>query len=234
MFSRIHQGDLPRYSATSWVVNNLFIIASFKAVGFALVKGVWQTISYESNGGIMNQSTVADLVLSNGAEVNFKVGPDASGNPVISLLQISFPRGRDIPQGGISATLLRELTIGELLRLWFSEASRSFLSKQDEKSLWKYLQMGGGPSGRKGLPPTYYACLSYLYVKQCELTPGNPTSELAQQLQVSPKTVSTRLAQARKIGVLTARKDGSSVTRAGGILTAEGKKLIATFVKENM
>jgi hypothetical protein len=182
----------------------------------------------------MNQGIRADLVLSNGAEVNFKVDLDVSGNPVISLLQISFPRGRVIPQGGISATLLRELTIGELLALWFSEAPRSFLSKQDEKFLWKYLQMGGGPSGRRGLPPTYYACLSYLYVKQCELTPGNPTAELALQLQVSPKTISTRLAQARKIGVLTARKDGSNVTRAGGTLTAEGKKFIATFVKEKM
>ena len=180
----------------------------------------------------MNQDVRADLVLSNGAEVDFKVGHDVSGNPVISLLQISFPRGREIPQGGISATLLRELTIGELLRLWFSEASRSYLSNRDEKSIWKYLRVSGGPSGRKGLPPTYYACLSYLYVKQCELTPGNPTSELAQQLRVSPKTVSTRLAQARKIGVLTARKDGSSVTRAGGMLTVDGKKIIAAFVGE--
>jgi hypothetical protein len=182
----------------------------------------------------MNQSAMADLVLSNGAEVNFKVGQDVSGNPVISLLQISFPRGRDIPQGGISATLLRELTIGELLTLWFSEASRAFLSNRDEKLVWEHLHLSGGPSGRKGLPPTYYACLSYMYVKQCELTPGNPTSEIAQRLQVSPKTISTRLAQARKIGVLTGRKDGSSVTRAGGMLTAEGKKIIATFLKENI
>jgi hypothetical protein len=181
----------------------------------------------------MNQSAMADLVLSNGAEVNFKVGQDVSGNPVISLLQISFPRGRDIPQGGISATLLRELTIGELLTLWFSEASRAFLSNRDEKFIWEYLHLSGGPSGRKGLPPTYYACLSYMYVKQCELTPGNPTSEIAQRLQVSPKTISTRLAQARKIGVLTGRKDGSSVTRAGGALTAEGKKIITTFIKES-
>ena len=71
-------------------------------------------------------------------------------------------------------------------------------------------------------------------MKQCELTPGNPTSEIAQRLQVSPKTISTRLAQARRIGVLTGRNDVSSVTRAGGLLTAAGKKLISAFVKENM
>jgi len=182
----------------------------------------------------MNQSTRVDLVLSNGAEMNFKVGQDVSGNPVISYLQISFSRSRDIPKGGISATLLRELTIGEMLALWFQESSRSFLSKRDEQSVWQQLHGGGGPSGRKGLPPFYYACLSYMYMKQCELTPGNPTAEIAQRLKVSPKTISTRLAQARRIGVLTGRKDGSSVTRAGGILTAEGKKIIAAFVKENM
>jgi DNA-binding MarR family transcriptional regulator len=181
----------------------------------------------------MNQSAVADLVLSNGAEVNFKVSQDVSGNPVVSYMQISFSRSRDIPQGGISATLLRELTIGELLTLWFQESSRSFLSKRDEQSVWQQLHSGGGPSGRAGLSPIYYACLAYLYVKQCELTPRNPTAEIAQRLQVSPKTISTRLAQARKIGVLSGRKNGSSVTRAGGMLTAEGKKIITTFIKEN-
>ena len=180
----------------------------------------------------MNQGVRADLELSNGAEVNFKVGHDVSGNPVISLLQISFPRGRDIPQGGISATLLRELTIGELLALWFQESPRSFLSKRDEQSLWNQIETGGGPSGRRGLSATYYACLAYVYVKQCELTPRNPTAKIAQKLQVSPKTITTRIAQARKIGVLTGQKDRSNVTRAGGTLTAEGKKLIATFVKE--
>ena len=180
----------------------------------------------------MNQGVRADLELSNGAEVNFKVGHDVSGNPVISLLQISFPRGRDIPQGGISATLLRELTIGELLALWFQESPRSFLSKRDEQSLWNQIETGGGPSGRRGLSATYYACLAYVYVKQCEITPRNPTAKIAQKLQVSPKTITTRIAQARKIGVLTGQKDRSNVTRAGGTLTAEGKKLIATFVKE--
>lgn len=234
IFSRIHHGDFPRHSATSRVVNSFFILASLRRVGFVLVRGVWQTISTKSNGGIMNQRPRADLVLSNGAEVEFKVGQDVSGNPVISYLQIHFPRGRDIPQGGISATLLRELTIGELLALWFSESSRSFLSKREEKAVWEYLHRSGGPSGRVGLPPTYYACLSYMYVKQCELTPGNPTAEIAQRLQVSPKTISTRLARAREIGVLTGRQDGSSVTRAGGTLTSESKTIIAIFIKENM
>jgi hypothetical protein len=69
-------------------------------------------------------------------------------------------------------------------------------------------------------------------VRQCELTPNNPTAEIAQRLQVSPKTISTRLAQSRKIGVLTGHKDASNVTRAGGVLTPEGKKIIMNFIKE--
>jgi Mn-dependent DtxR family transcriptional regulator len=71
-----------------------------------------------------------------------------------------------------------------------------------------------------------------VYVRQCELTPNNPTAEIGHRLQVSPKTITTRLAQARKIGVLTGRKRGTSVTRAGGNLTSEGKKLIIKFIKE--
>lgn len=181
----------------------------------------------------MNQSANADLVLSNGAEVNFKVGQDALGNPVVSYLQISFSRAKEIPQGGVSATLLREITVSELLSLWFQESSRSFLTYRDEQSVWHAIHNGGGPSGRRGLPPIYYACLAYVYVRQCELTPNNPTAEIAHRLQVSPKTITTRLAQARKIGVLSGRKDGTSVTRAGGVLTAEGKKLIINFIKES-
>lgn len=181
----------------------------------------------------MNQSAMADLVLSNGAEVNFKVGNDVNGNSVVSYLQISFDLNRKIPQGGISATLLRELAFGELLTLWFAESSRSFLSKKNEDLLWNLMHNLGSPTGRRGLAPSYYASLAYLYLKQCELTPINPTSVIANRLQVSPKTVSTRLAKARAIGVLSSQKRGVSNTRAGGMLTAEGKKIITTFIKEN-
>ncbi len=180
----------------------------------------------------MNQSAMADLVLSNGAEVNFKIGQDGTGNPVVTYLQISFPRGKQVPQGGVTATLLREITISELLTLWFQESSRSFLAAREEELIWHAISNLGNPSGRRGLSPLYYACLAYLYVRQCELTPNNPTAEIGHKLQVSPKTISTRLAQARKIGVLTGRKAGTSVTRAGGNLTAEGKKLIIKFIKE--
>lgn len=181
----------------------------------------------------MNQNYRADLVLSNGAEVNFKVGEDESGTPVVSYLQISFPQFRKVPQGGISSSLLRNLTMGELLNLWFTESSRSFLSKRDEQQVWSYLQRDRGPSGRAGLPLIYYACLAYVYVRQCELTPGNPTSEIAQRLQVSPKTISTRLSQARKTGMLSGRKTGTRVTRAGGVLTSEGREIIGFFIEVN-
>ena len=180
----------------------------------------------------MQQSAKADLLLSNGAEVNFKIGKDGNGSPVVSYLQISFRKNREIPQGGISATLLREITISEILSLWFQESSRSFLTNRDEQSVWQEILSGSRPSGRRGLPPIYYACLAYVYVRQCELTPTNPTAEIAQRLQVSPKTISTRLAQSRKIGVLTGHKDASNVTRAGGVLTPEGKKIITNFIKE--
>jgi hypothetical protein len=179
----------------------------------------------------MKSNTVSDLVLSNGAEVNFKVAKDASGAPVVSYLQISFPERNQVPQGGISSAVLRELTIGQLLATWFSESSRSFLDNKSEDCLWDYIKSASTPSGRSGHPEIYYAGLAYFYVQQIKVSPTRPTATLANHLQVSPKTISTRLAQARKLEVLTSNPSKTSQVRAGGELTAYGKRLIMEFLK---
>jgi DNA-binding MarR family transcriptional regulator len=176
----------------------------------------------------------ADLVLSNGAEVNFKVAKDETGAPVVSSLEISFPAGFPVPQGGVSSATLREITMRELLSIWFAESSRSFLGSEEEKILWRVLREQQGPSGRRGLSETYYSCLAYLYVRQCEISPTSPTSEIAEKLQVSPKTISTRLAQAKKLGVLSSSAQNSTQTRAGGEVTPLGKKLVLKLVKESL
>ena len=178
------------------------------------------------------QENTADLVLENGAEVNFKVANDALGTPVIVSLQIVFPKGEGIPNGGIGAAQLREISINQLLAIWFAESSRSFLTQQQEARVWKFVR-GEWPSrGRTGLPDRYYASLSYLYVKYCEEFPSNPTAALASELQVSTKTISTRLTQARKVGVLTVTKAGVSTGRAGGELTPLGRQFITAVLGE--
>ena len=174
----------------------------------------------------------ADLVLENGAEVNFKVANDASGTPVIVSLQIAFPKGKGVPTGGIGAAQLREIGINQLLAIWFAESSRSFLTQQQEARVWKFVQSEWPSRGRTGLPDRYYASLAYLYVKYCEEFPSSPTAALAGALQVSTKTISTRLTQARWLGVLTVTKSGVSTGRAGGELTPLGRQLITVVLGE--
>lgn len=173
-----------------------------------------------------------DHQLESGAFVDFKVGQDENGNPVLISVQVSFELG-SVPTGGVTSTMLREVKTSSLMTIWFEESSRSFLSIKDEETLFQSLRNRQGPTGRAGFPDSYYAILAYFYVQQCERNPNNPTSVLAQQLQVSPKTVATRLAEAKKREVLTSSTRESRSTKAGGNLTLKGKKLIMKFIKEN-
>jgi hypothetical protein len=180
----------------------------------------------------MVEKSQADLVLENGAEVEFKVANDASGNPVVTSLQISFPKSMRIPNGGIGAAQLREIGINQLLAIWFVESSRSSLTRQQEGKILHFISNASTSGGRNGLPDRYYACLAYLYVKNREKSPSNPTAVLAKELAVSAKTISTRLTRARKLGVLTPTKSKVSTGRAGGELTSKGRKLISDVLEE--
>ena len=179
----------------------------------------------------MNAAKQADLVLSNGVEVNFKVSMDLQGNAVISSLHFDFPKGAKIPSGGIGASQVREVSINNLLAMWFEESSRSYLDKKQRSSLIEFLLKEWPNGGRQGLPDGYYAALSYLYVEFAEKSPRNPTAELAKFLRAPTKTVSTRLTQARKLGALSPSQKNKSSGKASGSLTKHGKKLITEILK---
>ena len=179
----------------------------------------------------MNAAKQADLVLSNGVEVNFKVSMDLQGNAVISSLHFDFPKGAKIPTGGIGASQVREVSINNLMAMWFEESSRSYLDKKQRSSLIEFLLKEWPNGGRQGLPDGYYAGLSYLYVEFAEKSPRNPTAELAKFLRAPTKTVSTRLTQARKLGVLSPSQKNHSYGKASGSLTKYGKKLITEILK---
>ena len=174
----------------------------------------------------------ADLLLSNGAHVNFNVATDVQGNPVISRLEICFQNNRKIPLGGIGAELIREIRINDLLALWFQESSQAFLSKNQEGAVLRFLKQPTKPQGRNGLPNEYYAALTYFYILQYEKSPSNPKAVLAELLNVSPKTLSTRLTQARKLGFLSSTQTGGRTSRAGGQMSAQCKKLITNLLGE--
>lgn len=168
----------------------------------------------------------SDLRLSNGAMVDFKVSNDETGTPVVSQLVISFG-AKHIPAGGIGGSLLREIKISDLLAQWFVESSRSFLSKQQESSLWHSISAPWSSSGRTGIDDATYAALSYFYIQYCERFPNAPTAQLSAALQISPKTLSTRLSQCRKLELLSSEASLSRTGKAHGQLTNKAKKLIS-------
>ena len=174
----------------------------------------------------------SDLTLSNGAKLNFKVFRDRSGVDVISYLEVSFSQGAQIPTGGITANLLREISISTLLEEWFSLSSRAFLDSKQEKKLWNYLSKIISVSTKTGKSDLYYACLAYVYTVSCEREPRRPTSHIANQLRVSTKTLSTQLARAKKSGLLTTPNQSVHSGKAGGLLTNKGKQLIVAFLEE--
>jgi len=174
----------------------------------------------------------SDLTLSNGASVDFKIATDETGTPVVSQLLISFDSNR-IPTGGIGGSLLREIKVSELLSQWFEESSRSFLSRQQESSLWRAVSTPWASSGRTGIDEETYAALAYFYIQYCERHPNAPTARLASELQISPKTLSTRLGQCRKLELLSSEASSSRTGKAHGHLTSKAKKLIATSLERS-
>jgi hypothetical protein len=186
----------------------------------------------ENQGKSNGPRTQSDVTLSNGATIDFKVSNDETGTPVVSQLVISFDSTR-IPAGGIGGSVLREIKISELLSQWFLESSRSFLSKQQESSLWRSIAAPWSSTGRSGIDEATYAALAYFYIQYCERFPNAPTARLASELEISPKTLSTRLSQCRKLDLLSSEASSSRTGKAHGRLTNKAKKLISSSLERN-
>lgn len=164
-----------------------------------------------------------DLELGEDIYLDFRVQSDEMGNPVVSHISIGF-RGTSIPQGGLTASVLRDIRISDLLIKWFEENPKSFLGQGNEKTLWRVITQEWKSRGSKGIQIEYYAALAYFYVKTSEINPNNPTATLASKMNISVKTLQTRLAQARKLGLLSLA--GASSGKASGTLTSKARQLI--------
>jgi hypothetical protein len=172
---------------------------------------------------------IHDQTLSNGAYVDFKVGKDSSGTPVITSLTISFNEGQ-VPNGGIGSTIFREIRTSDLMRLWFLESSRSFLSSNQEKILRGYLNDSSIRRVREEDKESEYAAFAYFYVKLAQVNPNNPTQKLADDLGKSVKTIQAKLTLARKLGLLTMSSGGGPTGRAHGQLTTRCRRMIMEMV----
>lgn len=174
----------------------------------------------------------SDLILSNGAMVDFKVSNDETGTPVVSQLVISFG-AKHIPAGGIGGSVLREIKISDLLAQWFVESSRGFLNRNQESRLWQSIADPWASGGRTGVEERTYAALAYFYIQYCERFPNTPTAQLAAALRISPKTLSTRLAQCRKLELLSSEGSSSRTGKAHGQLTNKAKQIITSSLGRN-
>ncbi len=172
---------------------------------------------------------IHDQTLSNGAYVDFKVGKDSSGTPVITSLTISFDQGK-VPIGGIGSTIFREIRTLDLMRLWFIESSRSFLTSNQEKTLRGYVKELNVRRIRDKDKESEYSAFAYFYVKFAEVNPNNPTQRLADDLEKSVKTIQAKLTLARKHGLLTMSSGSGPTGRAHGQLTAKCRRLIMELV----
>ena len=168
--------------------------------------------------------------LSNGAYVDFKVKEDSNGTPVISELRVFFDEG-DLAVGGVGSTILREIRTFDLIRMWSVESSRSFLSADQELQLWKKIKKPWESMGRLGAPTELYAALAYFYLKYIEQNPNSPTSNLATDLQISPKTLSTRITRCRELGLLGDPLKITPSGKASGKLSTKSKSLITKLLK---
>ncbi len=172
---------------------------------------------------------IHDQILSNGAHVDFKVGKDSSGTPVITSLTISFDKGK-VPNGGIGSTIFREIRTSDLMRLWYLESSKSFLSSNQEKTLRDYLK----DSSTRRMPgeskESEYAVFAYFYVKFAQANPNNPTLRLADDLEKSVKTIQAKLTLARRHGLLTMSSGSGPTGRAHGQITTKCRRMIMEMV----
>ena len=168
----------------------------------------------------------SDFVLSDGTYLDMKIDEDENGTPVISSLHFFFPKKQPIPQGGISASTLREVRFEDLFREYFKREKEEEDSPYERKLVVKYLKKTVLPTGRTAYPLEYYAAISSLYLDQFKRTPKDPTSQIALLLNLPKRTVVNRLATARKLGLLSQNSPHGPSGKAGGSLTEKGMQAL--------
>jgi len=172
-----------------------------------------------------------DFELEKGVLLDFKFGKDENGFPVIADMHFYFENDRTIPQGGITASTLREVVFERILKKHFKEeSSLYYLSTSDRKKLLKFLKNGMDFSGRTGFPKEFYAALAYFYIETFEKFPKEPTAKLVEILDVPKRTLINRLAMARKLNLLTQQSAERPSGKAGGALTEEALELINDYL----
>lgn len=172
-------------------------------------------------------------VLSNGAHVEIKTRKDMSGSRVISEMKVSFPRNREIPLGGITARVLREIPLDYLLHEFRPPEQTLRLNRDEERHLLALLKNYPSSPGRVPVPPIYSAAVAYFYEKFTNEKPYQPNVALSNVLETPVRTIATRIQTARRNGFLESGQTPRRGGKARGGVTAMAKDEILRWLGMN-
>ena len=147
----------------------------------------------------------------------------------------TFPANRPpgaVPDGGVTARLLRRVPVGALLDRARQELTdihadaADFADQHPDTSAARAisdaaLSFASRP-GRRGRPDVQFAQLADAYVRALGTGRPSPVQMVAQALYISPDTARNALHEARRRGLLTRPPPG----RAGGQLTDKARRLL--------
>jgi hypothetical protein len=172
-----------------------------------------------------------DFTLSNGALVEVKATRDKSGSNVISSIRIEFPKGMEIPLGGITARVLRELPLDYLRHETGSNRRELVLTSEQEERLLMLLKNFPSSPGRVPILDIYGAATAYFYEKFLNQKPYKPNVALSAALETPVTTIAKRVATARANGFLESGQKPRSGGTAKGALAPKGKKEILKWLR---
>jgi hypothetical protein len=166
------------------------------------------------------------------------------GQPVIAEVAIR-PRGEEVPRGGVTSRLLREVKLGEHFadltaqlqrrtpsvrpveeRTTYAERETRVDMTGEELDTYAFSFEEGEPKprrGRPGLSNLHYAKLAQAYVAALGRGSRRPTADAAAALSYEPSHVRDGLNKARDRGLLTRPETPG---RPGGQLTGKAELLL--------
>jgi hypothetical protein len=157
------------------------------------------------------------------AEARFET---QGGTLVITDLRI-VPAGDSIPAGGVTASTLRRLQIGELRKALEAQARHlsGQLGEQSSELLGQHglAELAHEASAPAARDDRYFARIAARYAELVAEGNKRPTPVLAGELGRPESYVTFAVRDARKRGLLTPTTKG----RAGGRLTPKARRLLA-------
>ena len=162
--------------------------------------------------------------------MNVKATLDKSGGSVISEIHIAFSPDTEVPLGGITARVLRELPLDYLRHETRSHQRDLKLTSDQEERLLSLLRNYPSSPGRVPILDIYGAATAYFYEKFLTQKPYKPNVALSVALETPVRTIAKRVATARTNGFLESGQTPRSGGTARGTITPKAKAEILKWL----